>query len=444
MKPALRTRLQQRRPTGHHHLLTGSAVLVFGAAVQALTGSIFWLIAARLDDQTDVGNATALYTSVLFVTYLAGLGLPVAVARYAADRSQESDTIFSWGLAATTVSAIGFGLAYVALVPAAATEVLTDLHPVLGPLLFAVMVVGAAYSLVVDVRFMTMRRWNLVLIRIIAVGLVRIPILFLIPDDDHQALWLFLVATGPVAVSGFLSAGVVSRVTGGRLQLVPRPRTTRAVVRYSGVNYISTLAYQAPYFALPVIVLANVAPAVNASFYVAWGIVSVAFYVPSAIGQALLAEGGKDGAQLRAQLRLALGLAVGLMAVGGLGAFFFSGVVETVYGPDYHDAARILPALMAAGVPWALTSLYLTAARVLHHHVATVAITATLTGAIIVPALVLVPADGIDGAGRAWLIGNTVAAVVAVIASGLSRRRDDRMPSVVQPATEPVVVEPVG
>ena len=79
---------------------------------------------------------------------------------------------------------------------------------------------------------------------------------------------------------------------------------------------MSTLAYQAPYFALPVIVLANVDSATNGSFYVAWGIVAIAFYVPSAIGQALLAEGGKGGAHVRTQMRLAMALAVALMAIG--------------------------------------------------------------------------------------------------------------------------------
>ena len=64
----------RRRASGHRHLLTGSAALVLTAGVQALSGALFWLIAARVDDQTDVGHATALFTSVLFVAFVAGLG----------------------------------------------------------------------------------------------------------------------------------------------------------------------------------------------------------------------------------------------------------------------------------------------------------------------------------------------------------------------------------
>ena len=77
------------------------------------------------------------------------------------------------------------------------------------------------------------------------------------------------------------------------------PASTRAMVRYSVVNWASTLTYQAPTFAIPVIVLVNVNADENASFYVAWGVAALACYVPTAIGQALLAEGGRDGAHLR-------------------------------------------------------------------------------------------------------------------------------------------------
>ncbi len=434
-------RLRPERARGHRHLLTGSAVLVAGAAIQALSGAVFWLVAAKLDLEVDVGSAGKLFTSVLFVTYLAGLGLPVALARYAADRSPDADVTFTWASIATVAAAVVAAIVYVELIPLSATKVLTDWHPVFGPLLFSLAVAGAALSMIVDVRCMTARRWNLVMVRISVVGLVRFPMLFLFRDHEHRALWLFVYAVGPLALSGLAGAALAPRAAGGGHRLGPRPPTTGLAVRYSAVNYVSTLAYQAPYFALPVIVLANVSAETYASFNVAWGIVAVAFYVPTALGQALLAEGGRDGAHVHAQVRLALGIALGLMLVGAATAFVFSDVVETVYGPEYRQAARVLPAMIAAGVPWAVTSLYLSEARILHRHVATVTITGVLTAAILAPAALLVPGDGIDGASRAWLIGNLAAAAVAVVAIQLSRWRAgsraggaDRDPSLAEPA----------
>lgn len=405
----------------HRHLLAGSAALVVGAAVQAVTGAVFWLVAARIDTTDDVGRATALFTSTLFIAYLAGLGLQVSLARFAPGRDEESHAVFSWGVVATVVSCTVVSLGYLLVVDTEATRALTDWHPVLGPLLFVVAAVGAALTLIVDVRWMTVRRWVLVLARITVVGIARFPLL-LVPAGDHETVHLFAVASLPLLLTGVGGVLTMPRVSGLRHRLFPLPSTRRAAFRYSMVNYVSTLAYQAPQFVLPVIVLLSVDPDRNAAFYVAWGITSIVLYVPMAIGQALLAEGGKDGAQLRSQVRVVIVGTTSLMLAAAVVAAVGRDLLTVVYGDDYGDASRILPMLVAAGVPWAVTSVYLTEARVLHRHLATVAITGVLTAAILVPALLLVPDDGIDGATRAFLVGNVVAAVVAVVAHRLAQR----------------------
>jgi len=411
---------------GHGHLLTGSGVLVMGAAVQGFGGLAFSVLVSKIDLKADFGDASALFTSVLFVTYLAGLGLPVALARYAANRDVDSHVVFAWGALATVPASLAASGLYLWLVNPGAADVLWNWHPIGGFVVFALVVLGSAFSLIVDVRAMTMRRWNLVLARICLVGVAKIALLPLFQTSQHRSLLIFLYLGGPVALSGFIGIAFINRFTGGRHQLRPRPLTARAATRYSAINYLSTLAYQAPYFALPVIVLKHVDSATNGSFYVAWGIVAIAFYVPSAIGQALLAEGGKGGAHVQAQMRLALSLAVGLMALGTIATFLGKGLVVAAFDESYREAAHILPAMMLAGIPWAITSLLLTEARVLHRHLATVVITVTLTVSIIVPALILVPGNGprngLDGASAAWLFGNVFAAAVAAVVTYTSRR----------------------
>ncbi|MET0902423.1 MAG: hypothetical protein ABWZ52_04215 [Acidimicrobiales bacterium] len=403
----------RRRASGHRHLLTGSAALVLTAGVQAVSGALFWLIAARVDEQSDVGHATALFTSVLFVAFVAGLGQPVAAARYAAGRTRDDHVIFAWGAGATAIAGGLFAIGYLLVVSPPAVDELRDWHGAAGPILFLLLCSGTALSLLLDVRLMTQRRWGLVLARASVVAIARFPLL-LIPVDRDRAVWLLTAAALPTAASGFVGTAWLPKVTGHRHVFGPRPAAARAWARYSLVNWASTITYQAPTFVMPVIVLANVSAEENASFYVAWGVAAVACYVPMAIGQALLAEGGRDGAQVRAQVRLAIVVAGGLMVVGAAIATFGRDLIVTLYGDDYQAAADILPALVVAAIPWAVTSVYLTEARVRHRSAATVLITVVLSTAILVPALVLVPEDGIDGAAAAFLFGNIVAALVAL------------------------------
>lgn len=433
-KASRRSRLSGRAGD-HRHLLAGSAALVVGAAVQALTGALFWLVAARIDTTDDVGRATALFTSILFISYLSGLGLQVSLARFAPDRSDESHAVFTWGVIATTASASVVAVGYLLVVDTEATRALNDWHPVAGPLIFVTSAVGAALTLIVDVRWMTVRRWGLVLARITLVGLLRFGLLVL-PTGGSETVHLFAVAAAPLLLTGVAGVVLMPRITGGRHRLFPAPERRRAAVRYSAVNYLSTLAYQAPQFVLPVIVLLSVDPEQNASFYVAWGITTVTLYVPMAIGQALLAEGGKGGTELRGQVRVILVITTGLMIAAAVVTALGRDLVTTVYGDDYADAARILPPLVGACIAWAITSVYLTEARVLHRNVDTVVITVALTVAILVPAVLLVPDEGLDGATTAFVVGNVVAAVVAAGCHIWHRNRHD-----VTTADDPTLAE---
>ena len=420
--PADRSTEKQRG--AHRQLITGSAVLVVAAAMQAVGGAVFWLIAANVDAKAVVGTATALFTSVNFVTYVAGLGLPVALARFAVGRSDDADTIFTWSILATVAAAALVGTAYLgflSLVHPPSTEPLFRAGGI-WPAAFVVSIVGAALSMIFDVRCMTIRRWGWVLGRITIVSVARLPLVLWFHPGSEPQMWLFAWSVIPLAATGLLGAPLINRLSGGRNRLRPKPRATAGIIRYSAVNFLSTIGYQAPYFALPVIVLAHVDADTNAAFYVAWGVVSTSCWVPYAIGQALLAEGGKEGHAIQQQVRMALLLATGIMAAATVAAFVGSSLITVVYGSQYADAARILPEMMLAGVPWAISSLYLTEARVLHRHVSTVVITTTLTFAIVIPALFAVPANGIVGAAHSWLFGNLVAMAVAIGAHFVGER----------------------
>lgn len=392
--------------------MRGSSWLVATVAVTAASGFTFWVAAATLEDQDVVGEAAALFTSAMFVNYATNLGLPVALARYVVDDRRPTLRLYGLFTVASAATSLVAGALYVVLLEGDAKRSIESLGW-FGAATFVVVAVGCGLAVLVEVRLMALRRWGWVLGKVLLVAAGRVVLLVFRPDGD-PAIWLFLAVAGPLALSGYLGL-VVLRTSGhGPSRPWPLPSTTAPAVRLAGVNWAALLLAQGPQFALPVLVLRAVSSDENASFYVAFGVATVVFLLPHVIGQVLLVEGGRDGAELGSQLRLALLLSTALMVGIALVTWVGSGLVTAVYGEEYADAKEILPVLVGAGVLWALTSTCLARARVLEDSLSTMAITVAFALGTLVPAALLVPAHGGGGATAAWLFGNMVAAAVAL------------------------------
>ncbi|HEY4377459.1 MAG TPA: hypothetical protein VGM93_09880, partial [Acidimicrobiales bacterium] len=283
---------------------------------------------------------------------------------------------------------------------------------------------GTSIGLLVDVRLMAGRRWGWMVGRIAFAGVVRLPFAF-VDLGRHEAAWLFGLMLLPLVVVGVGGWLALPRIGQGRTR-VGRPPVLATFARYSGVNWVATLASQAPQFALPLIVLHNVSSSVFANFFLAWTVTGVVFLLPAGISQVLLVEGAKapEGDESAHKTRQAMVFALGLAVLAWLGSLLVSVVVVAAFGPAYRSTGRILPSLTVAGIPWAIAAIRLSEARIRHDQVATVAITVALGVGILGPAFLWVPHQHVVGATRAWIVGNFAAALVALVA----RRRGDRRP----------------
>jgi O-antigen/teichoic acid export membrane protein len=399
-------------------LLQGSAWILIGLGIQALLGFVFWLIGARVATSTELGQASALYTAIQFVNYASGLGLTVALARHATLQTRESDSLFGWAVVATLVSSVIGGSAYLALVDTSATRLVEGSAG--GWALFCAYTVGTSIGLLVDVRLMAARRWGWLVGRFTVAALIRIPLVEVDVGLD-PALWLYNLMLAPIALSGVVSLALLGRMGAGGINW-RRPATLGVVARYAGVNWVATLSSQAPQFVLPLVVAQSVLPSINASFFLAWTVTGLVFLAPAAIAQVLLVEGGKDaqeagdtGAAGVQRAREALIFSLGVATVAWLGSLVVGPVVAAVFGSDYDRLATLLPALMFAGIPWALASVRLSEARIRKDQPATVAITLTLGLGILVPTLLFVPSGGTSAATTAFVLGNVAGAVVATV-----------------------------
>ena len=227
-------------------------------------------------------------------------------------------------------------------------------------------------------------------------------------------MWLFFVMAAPIAFSGLITLGLLGRAGNPRPSLAVPDGGWSQPLHYAGVNYLSHLAILAPQFILPVIVFINVRPVTYANFFLAWSIAAVAFILPVTIGRVLLVEGSRERAEAGTTRKATL-LAVGAMIVATIGAGLLALLLPSIYGASYTEAGRILPWLVAGGIPWSVTSIALARARVLADSISIVVMTAFAAVSVLGLAMALVPSRELDGAVAAWCLGNAVASAVAVV-----------------------------
>jgi hypothetical protein len=375
---------------------SGSALIGIVVVLQLAANVGFWVAASNITSSDAVGDAGELVTSLQFVVYLTGMGLTVTNSRFGVGAAARADALLAWSVLITTATSTVGAILYLlglnvldGMGQVERPETLSLLTSSAGGMAaLALLASGTAVALLVDVRLMAMRRYDVMIGRAVLIGGARIGLLWWDHDID-DALWLFAVNVAPTVA--YAVAGLVwLRVRQGvRFGLGARPEPTRQIVRFAAVNYGA----------------------------------AAGLLLPAAIAQVALVEGSRVRAATDDRSRTAMAIALGIAVLGLLAAIVGNDLVTIVYGDDYDLAARHLPYFMASAVPWAIASVLLSDARVRRDHVTTVAITAALGVGSIVPALVLVPRLGASGAIWAWLGGTTLAAVAAVATSAARRDR---------------------
>jgi O-antigen/teichoic acid export membrane protein len=189
------------------------------------------------------------------------------------------------------------------------------------------------------------------------------------------------------------------------------------MARFAMVNWGAILASQAPLLVMPVIVALRVSAVDNANFYAAWSAATLVVVAPSMIFQVLLSESSRATTSERVRLREGLLASLGLSVLAVIGSWLARPLVIAAYGVAYKPASELLPVLAAAGIPWSITAALLTEARHRRDHAATMSITLGVGLGTLGLASPLISSDGIHGAARAWVIGNVIGAMCALLSN---------------------------
>lgn len=426
----------------HGQLVRSSIWLSGGSAAVSLTGFVAWsLVSSRLEPAT-VGRAAALFSLTLLLVYLTAAGLPMAVARYSRGHSVDAGVAFTWACVLTTATSVIGSLGLVLIDPDSIQPVVEQWSSLGAFLAFSALVTGLSLSAGLDLRLTSVRRRAWGAASWTVAGLLRLPILLLLPASvGAAAVWL--VVAGPLAARGPLAI-LALRDTVGPLRVRPIPERWAAMLEYTGVNALSQLVEEAPFILLPVLVLSQVTAATNAAFYVAWSFAMGIFILLRMTSNSLLVEGVEAGGELRLQVRFALLVSIGCAAVATALSFVGAWLIVVAFGPAYQSGADVLPVLTGASLFGAISATLLGEARVRHDRLAVVLVPLVLGAVSLGLTALTIGPHGLRGVAISWLIGHGCAAVTALVVRWGAVRHGRGEPLLGRAATKASVGLPRG
>jgi len=393
-------------------LLRNSAYIMSVTIITSGLGFVFWLVAARRFDASQVGLAAALISVMTLVSLLSNLGINTALVQMLPRRESGTDwsATLNAGLLCGVVSGALAGLLAVLVLPLISSR-FGLLDESIGYLLiFVAGVVLTTATNLLDYACIAERMAEKTLIRNTVFSVVKIPVLlipFVVALGTFGILFSWVAAT---AVTVVVAAVMIPGLRRGYRLSKDGVRTEiRRLGNYIAGHHSINIGNFAPWWLLPVFVTIQVSTAATAYFYATWRICGLLSLISPSVASALTAEGAHSpedlwhiAARSQRSIMTVLIPACLLLAVSGHW-------ILAAFGSNY--AAEAFPLLLMftiASIPDSVMDVWVAVLRVEGRLRFGSSLQLGTAGLALVISWFLLPPLGISGAGVGWLVSRIV------------------------------------
>ena len=429
-------------------LVSNAFFLMLNTTVSGALGAAFWLVAARLYSESDVGFVAAIVPLAGLLANMGTLGLSAGLIRFLPEAKSDPDRtrrMVNTSLTLSVVSALALGVLFVgggAVWSANLALLQKDLAIAAGFVAFCGLF---AVGPILDAAAVAYRESRYVFVRSTLYNGMRVPLPF-----------LFVGILGVIGLLlSFLLGALVAAVLAGfaflpRFLARYRPKPTlrldvlRPLFRFSIGNHVAGIIAILVPSLLPLLVVNLRGLTENAWFFVAWFVGSMLYVIPSSFATSLFAEGSQRNQKIARDVgRVFLGSAV-LVLPTGLFLWFRGDWILGIFGASYAVAGFELLRWLLLATPFVVVNnVYFTLVRIEKRVAPIIAAAAAAALLALGGSAVFLPMYGLPGVGIAWLLAEGV--VTASLGIVLGRRRlIDHRPPRLAPRGGPVTRHEVG
>lgn len=411
---ALNARVAAVRGQLSDPLARNSTLILATTILMAAAGSVFWVIAARLQPRSHVGLAGSFVSATVTLSYLAQLGMNITLIRTLPHSERRSADVTG---SVTLVSGFALVIAavYGALLPTFSPSLSGVLDQVWKVAVFAILVAATAVNLLTDGIFLGLQKVGTNLrVNGLLMGVAKCALCFGLAG--FGAFGLFGAVGAASLVAAVASVVAIRRATPGPLSLRPS-RSLWEARRFAGAGYVTSVMDLLPQLVLPVIIINGSGASSSALYFVSFQIVTLLNSVCYAIGSSMYAEGARRPESIHEIVRRAGHLMAGAVALGVLGLVAVSPLLLAVFGHEYADQGVPTLRVLAVGVVGVAFN-YWSAIRLRLAHRLRAMMTVQLSTTVAMIGLAMAFADhGPAWVAGAWGIGQLFGGCMGYLAS---------------------------
>lgn len=247
-------------------------------------GFIFWLIAANMYSQSDIGIAATIISSISIIVLISRYGFDQTLVSYLP--ADEKRTVFFSIFITTTIISLFLGIAFIIVIEywAPNLELIKKYELSYIFLLFLFSTVA-----MMGVAFIAVRKAILYFFQNMIIGL---RVLFLIPLM-YLGVYGILFSYGISLIFAILIL-VIPLVNLNIVKFKFDQEFIKESFNFSAANYFSGLLSLLSIQILPIMVFSVLGSEATAEYFIVYSIASILFIIPSSIGLSLFVEGSHN------------------------------------------------------------------------------------------------------------------------------------------------------